>query len=55
VTASQAGGPRLALNGHLDVVPEGSAAWRHGGPWSGAVDDGVVWGRGSVWGFSAAG
>jgi acetylornithine deacetylase len=41
-------GPRLALNGHVDVVPEGEAAWRHGDPWSGAVADGCVWGRGSV-------
>ncbi|HEX2103950.1 MAG TPA: M20/M25/M40 family metallo-hydrolase [Solirubrobacteraceae bacterium] len=40
-------GPRLALNGHVDVVPPGTAAWRHG-PWSGAIEDGFVWGRGAV-------
>ncbi|MEA2267700.1 MAG: acetylornithine deacetylase [Solirubrobacteraceae bacterium] len=40
-------GPRLALDGHVDVVPEGTAPWRHG-PWSGAIEDGCVWGRGSV-------
>ncbi|MEA2323319.1 MAG: acetylornithine deacetylase [Solirubrobacteraceae bacterium] len=40
-------GPRLALDGHVDVVPEGTAPWRHG-PWSGAIEDGDVWGRGSV-------
>jgi acetylornithine deacetylase len=40
-------GPRLALDGHVDVVPPGTAAWRHG-PWSGAIEDGFVWGRGAV-------
>ena len=39
--------PRLALNGHVDVVPPGSAGWRFG-PWSGAIADGFVWGRGAV-------
>src|SRR5947209_3794575 len=39
--------PRLALNGHVDVVPPGTQAWRHG-PWSGSVADGSVWGRGAV-------
>jgi acetylornithine deacetylase len=38
---------RLALCAHVDVVPEGTAAWRHG-PWSGALDDGWLHGRGSV-------
>ena len=50
VTVPGAGGggrPRLALDGHVDVVPAGSAPWRHG-PWSGAIADGCVWGRGSV-------
>jgi acetylornithine deacetylase len=41
------GRPRLALDGHVDVVPPGSAPWRHG-PWSGAIAEGCVWGRGSV-------
>ncbi|MEA2248844.1 MAG: acetylornithine deacetylase, partial [Solirubrobacteraceae bacterium] len=48
VPGAHAGGPRLALNGHVDVVPEGAAPWRHGGPWSGATADGCVWGRGSA-------
>jgi acetylornithine deacetylase len=38
---------RLALSGHVDVVAVGSEPWRHG-PWSGAIEDGFVWGRGSV-------
>jgi acetylornithine deacetylase len=40
--------PRLAVDGHVDVVPPGSEPWRHGSPWSGAVEDGCVYGRGSV-------
>jgi acetylornithine deacetylase len=40
--------PRLALCAHLDVVAPGSEPWSHGGPWSGAIADGCVWGRGSV-------
>ena len=38
---------RLCLNGHVDVVAPGTAAWRHG-PWSGAIDDGCVHGRGAA-------
>jgi len=38
---------RICLNGHIDVVDPGSVAWRHG-PWSGAVEDGVLHGRGAV-------
>jgi acetylornithine deacetylase len=39
--------PSLILNGHIDVVPTGGdAAWA-GGPWSGAVRDGRLFGRGS--------
>ena len=37
----------MCLNGHVDVVGPGSAPWRHG-PWSGAIEDGCVHGRGSV-------
>jgi acetylornithine deacetylase len=48
VPGARAGGPRLALDGHVDVVPPGSEPWRHGGPWSGAIEDGCVHGRGSV-------
>jgi acetylornithine deacetylase len=39
--------PRLCLAGHLDVVGPGTEPWRHG-PWSGAVADGAVHGRGAV-------
>lgn len=53
VTAPRAGDdaaarPRLALCAHLDVVAPGSEPWSHGGPWSGAIADGFLWGRGSV-------
>ena len=41
------GAPRLCLNGHLDVVAPGTQEWRLG-PWSGAVEDGFLHGRGSV-------
>lgn len=48
VQRGSGGGRSLALNGHVDVVPpQPDAQWRHGGPWSGAVEDGWVWGRGS--------
>lgn len=42
------GGPgrHLVLNGHIDVFPiDENQAWKHG-PWSGAVEDGKIWGRG---------
>src|SRR5215207_3231893 len=38
---------RLCLNGHVDVVGPGSEEWRLG-PWSGALEDGRVHGRGAV-------
>ena len=38
---------RLCLNGHVDVVAPGRETWRRG-PWSGAIADGCVHGRGSV-------
>jgi acetylornithine deacetylase len=38
---------RLCLNGHVDVVGPGTVPWRHG-PWSGAIEDGRLQGRGSV-------
>ena len=41
------GGPRLCLDGHVDVVAPGTEEWRLG-PWSGAVEDGYLHGRGSV-------
>ncbi len=38
---------RICINGHVDVVAPGNEAWVHG-PWSGAIADGCVHGRGSV-------
>jgi acetylornithine deacetylase len=38
---------RLCVNGHVDVVAAGHEPWRYG-PWSGAIADGCVHGRGSV-------
>ena len=46
--ATVAGAPRLAIDGHVDVVPPGSAAWADGDPWSGVVRDGFLYGRGSA-------
>jgi acetylornithine deacetylase len=36
---------RLAVCGHVDVVPDGTVAWRHA---HGTVDDGWLYGRGAV-------
>jgi acetylornithine deacetylase len=47
VTVGGRGAGRLAVCGHVDVVPEGTVSWRHG-PWSGALTDGWLHGRGSV-------
>lgn len=42
------GGRSLLLNGHIDVVPvEPVEKWGHGGPWSGFVEDGRLYGRGA--------
>src|SRR5262245_37171694 len=40
-------GPHLVLNGHMDVFPadEANEPWTHG-PWSGAIADGKIYGRG---------
>ncbi len=38
---------RIAIDGHVDVVSPGTEPWRFG-PWSGAVADGRLHGRGSV-------
>jgi carboxypeptidase PM20D1 len=38
--------PALFL-AHYDVVPALEDGWPHGGPFSGAIEDGKVWGRGS--------
>jgi acetylornithine deacetylase len=37
----------LILNGHVDVVPTGDDSSWTDGPWSGAVRDGCLWGRGA--------
>jgi acetylornithine deacetylase len=43
-----AGRPALVLQGHVDVVPTGDLDnWRHRDPWSGAIEDGAVHGRGA--------
>lgn len=39
--------PALFL-AHYDVVPALDEGWEHGGPFSGAIEDGRVWGRGSL-------
>ena len=36
----------IHFNAHYDVVPV-SGKWRHGDPFSGAVDDGWIYGRGT--------
>jgi succinyl-diaminopimelate desuccinylase len=43
-----AAGPHLVLNGHIDVFPSGPPAEWSRDPWSGAVADGKVHGRGVV-------
>jgi acetylornithine deacetylase len=47
VSVGGRGSGRLAICAHVDVVPEGTVAWRHG-PWSGALEDGWLYGRGTV-------
>jgi len=39
-------GSHLILNGHIDVFPVGNETWQHD-PWSGAIVDGKIWGRGA--------
>jgi acetylornithine deacetylase len=39
------GGGRLAVCGHVDVVPAGTAEWRHA---HGTIEDGWLYGRGAV-------
>ncbi|MBV9785891.1 MAG: M20/M25/M40 family metallo-hydrolase [Acidisphaera sp.] len=42
-------GRHLVLNGHIDVFPPGDdARWRHASAWSGAIEDGRLYGRGSA-------
>ena len=45
VTVGGRGGGRLAVCGHVDVVPSGSVPWRFA---QGTLDDGWLYGRGSV-------
>jgi len=42
------GAPRLCLNGHVDVVSPGARERWGRDPWSGALEDGALHGRGSV-------
>jgi acetylornithine deacetylase len=47
VLKGQGGGRSLLLNGHVDVIPAGAeGAWEFG-PWSGAIRDGKIYGRGA--------
>jgi succinyl-diaminopimelate desuccinylase len=50
IVASFEGGARgkhLVLNGHIDCFPAAEhETWTHGGPWSGAIVDDKIWGRG---------
>src|SRR5665648_902774 len=39
--------PALLFNGHLDVVPPGEQVWKHD-PFSGTIDSGKVYGRGTA-------
>ncbi len=42
------GRPALVLQGHVDVVPTGDLdRWLDGDPFSGAIRDGVLFGRGA--------
>ncbi|WP_089718856.1 M20/M25/M40 family metallo-hydrolase [Candidatus Entotheonella palauensis] len=42
-------GKHLVLNGHIDCFPAAEhETWTHGGPWSGAIADGKIWGRGAA-------
>jgi succinyl-diaminopimelate desuccinylase len=46
--AGAGGGPHLVLNGHIDVFPAGEPAGWTRDPWSGAIAEGKVHGRGVV-------
>jgi acetylornithine deacetylase len=48
VTLPGRGPRRLCLDGHVDVVGPGTVPWRHGDPYSGAIEDGRLYGRGTV-------
>jgi acetylornithine deacetylase/succinyl-diaminopimelate desuccinylase-like protein len=40
-------GPTLCYLGHVDTVLADPSEWRHG-PWSGALAEGCIWGRGAL-------
>src|SRR5690554_678185 len=40
-------GPCVVLSGHMDTVPVGSVAWQHG-PFDAVIEDGKMYGRGTV-------
>jgi acetylornithine deacetylase/succinyl-diaminopimelate desuccinylase-like protein len=40
-------GPTLGFLGHVDTVLADASEWRHD-PWSGDLEDGYLWGRGSL-------
>jgi acetylornithine deacetylase/succinyl-diaminopimelate desuccinylase-like protein len=44
---ASADGPRVCYLGHVDTVLAHPAEWTHD-PWSGALADGCVWGRGAL-------
>lgn len=48
VISGRGGGKSLALNGHMDTVPADDVKWKHGSPFSGALEDGKIYGRGSL-------
>lgn len=48
VYKGQGGGKSLLFNGHVDVVPPGDSEWKDGDPFSGKVENGYIYGRGSV-------
>lgn len=39
--------PALVVNGHLDTFEPAAGAWRHSSPYSGAVEDGRIYGAGA--------
>jgi acetylornithine deacetylase len=45
--AGRAGGRRLILSGHLDVVPPGDPATWTADPWAGEIREGALFGRGA--------
>ncbi|MGE7603764.1 peptidase [Peribacillus sp. NPDC097675] len=48
VRKGSGGGKSLILNGHIDVVPEGDISAWHDDPFSGKVENGKVYGRGTT-------